>query len=107
MTEPQALVVLSTAPDEALARRIAMTLIEEHLAGCVNLIPAIRSIYRWEGKVCDDAEVLLICKTTTARKDEVLAAIRRVHTYACPEAIVLPTADVAAPYLGWLREATT
>lgn len=104
--ETQAVVVLSTAPDDEVAARVARALVEGGLAACVNIVPGVRSIYRWQGKLCDDAERLLVIKTRPARADAVIAAIKANHTYECPEAIVLPITGGAAAYLAWVQENT-
>lgn len=104
--ETQAVVVLSTAPDDEVAARVARALVEGGLAACVNIVPGVRSIYRWQGKLCDDAERLLVIKTRPARADAVIAAIKANHPYECPEAIVLPITGGAAAYLAWVQENT-
>lgn len=107
MTEAaRAVVVLSTAPDDDVAVRVARALVEGGLAACVNIVPGVRSIYRWQGKLCDDAERLLVIKTRAERADEVVAAIKANHTYECPEAIALPITGGAEAYLAWLQEST-
>jgi periplasmic divalent cation tolerance protein len=105
--EDEALVVLSTAPNDEVALRVARALVEPGLAACVNIVPGVRSVYRWKGQVNVDAELLLVVKTRAARAGEVLAAIRKNHTYECPEAIALPIRGGAADYLKWLNEVTS
>jgi periplasmic divalent cation tolerance protein len=100
------LVVLCTCPDEAAATRIANALLEERLAACVNRIPGIRSLYRWDGQLQDDAEVLLVIKTTATRYPQVEALITARHPYELPEVLALPVAAGAAKYLDWVRQAT-
>jgi len=97
-------VVLSTFPDADTAARIARTLVDEQLAACVNLLPTVRSIYRWEGKVCDEAEALAVIKTTAERYAALAARIAELHPYQVPEVIALPLADGHPPYLAWLVE---
>ena len=99
-------VVLSTAPTAEEAAALARSLVEEGLAACVNLVPGARSIYRWEGKLCDDAEHLLVIKTSASRRDELLARLPQLHSYDCPEAIALPIEAGAPAYLRWLEEQT-
>ncbi len=98
-----ALVVLVTAPSAEKAAELARALVEERLAACGNVVPGLRSVYRWEGRVQDDAEALLLLKTTRARfralRDRVLA----LHPYDVPEVLALPVEAGAAPYLAWLR----
>jgi periplasmic divalent cation tolerance protein len=98
------LVVFSTFPDADTAARIARTLVEEKLAACVNMVPTVRSIYRWEGKVCDEAETLAVIKTTAERYAALAARIAELHPYQVPEVIALPLADGHPPYLAWLAE---
>lgn len=97
------LVVLCTAGDLETATRIARTLVEQRLAACVNLVPGLRSIYRWEGAVQEDLEVLLVVKTTASRSGELQEAIRRIHPYDIPEIVALEAREVEARYAGWLR----
>jgi len=93
------IILTTTSRDEGPA--IARDLVEKRLAACVN-ITEIRSIYRWEGSMCDDPEVLLIIKTTTDRVSDAISAIRSAHSYELPEIIVVPVIDGNPPYLTWL-----
>jgi len=95
---------LVTAADEAQAAAIARALIEERLAACVNLIPNIRSIYRWREAVEDDREWLLLIKTTAAQYRKMERRILEMHSYETPEVIELAIAGGSAPYLRWLCE---
>src|SRR5687768_6428382 len=104
--EPGAVVILSTAPSDEVATKVARALVEPGLAACVNIVPGVRSIYRWQGKLCDDQERLLVIKTRPARVEQAIAAIKQNHTYECPEAIVLPITGGAEAYLGWVAEST-
>lgn len=104
MSETGAVVLLSTAPTEAVALLVARTLVEEQLAACVNVLPAVRSIYRWQGQLQDDAELLLVIKTTAAREPRAVARLREIHPYTCPEAIALPIVGGNPAYLAWLSE---
>src|SRR5262249_49880501 len=101
-----AIVILSTAPDAEKAAEIARALVEDHLAACVNIVPGVRSIYRWEGKLADDAEVLCVIKTARDRFDQVCARIKALHPYSVPEIIALPVVQGFAPYLEWVRGST-
>src|SRR5947199_10742128 len=96
--------VLSTAGSVTEARKIANQLVERRLAACVNIIPQIQSVYRWEGKVETAEEFLLIIKTTKARSANVQAAIRQLHSYDLPECIVISIEDGSAEYLKWIEE---
>ncbi len=96
------IVVLSTVATVEDAERIAGELVARRLAACVNVVPGVVSIYRWEGKVERGAEVLLVVKTRVDRFEAVRDAIVSLHAYDVPEVIGLPIADGHAPYLAWL-----
>ncbi len=96
-------VVLVTAPDAEVAERLARGLVEERLAACVNLIPGIRSFYRWEGAVRDDAEVLLVVKTRTDRLEALASWLQELHPYELPEILGLPVIGGSQAYLDWIR----
>jgi periplasmic divalent cation tolerance protein len=98
------LVVLVTVPSPPIAARIATALVKEKLAACVNVVPGVRSIYVWKGKVCDGKELLLAIKTTRARYPEVERRVKELHPYSVPEVIALPVARGSAAYLAWVRE---
>ena len=98
-------VVLVTAPDPEAAARLARRLVEEGLAACVNLIPGVRSIYRWQGVLREDAEILLIAKTRATLVDALVARVCALHPYELPEVIALAVAGGSAPYLDWVRSA--
>ncbi|AEB11764.1 divalent-cation tolerance protein CutA [Marinithermus hydrothermalis] len=100
------LVVLVTVPNEETAKTLARTLVEERLAACVNIVPGLTSVYRWEGKVVEDAELLLVIKTTEARFAALEARVRALHPYTVPEVIALPIQAGARPYLEWLAAET-
>lgn len=97
-----AVVVLCTFPDVEKARAIAAELVERRLAACVNLLPGVESIYRWEGKVERAGEVLAVIKTT--RYPELETALKELHPYEVPEILALPVAAGLAGYLKWLGE---
>lgn len=96
------MVVLVTAPDADKAAEIARTLVEEKLVACVNVIPAIRSIYRWEGRVEDASEALLVLKTPRFRMKELVDRVTALHPYEVPEVVALSVADGHGPYLDWV-----
>jgi periplasmic divalent cation tolerance protein len=98
------ILVLTTTDSLDLALRIASALVEQKEAACVNIVPEIRSIYRWEGKVCDDAELLLLIKSSADRFEAVRSRIRQLHTYEVPEVISLPIVAGDQSYLRWLNE---
>jgi len=100
-----ALVLLSTFPEKALAEETARTLVGEGLAACANVIPSVQSIYRWEGAVHENSEVLVIIKTTHPQWGALSSRLLELHPYDCPELIGLPVAEGHEPYLRWLAAA--
>lgn len=102
----EALLVLTNCPDVDTADRIARALVEAQLSACVNRLPGVESIYRWQGKVERASEVTLLIKTTRGRYLAVEEAIRLWHPYSVPEIIALPVVAGFAPYLRWLEEQT-
>jgi periplasmic divalent cation tolerance protein len=100
-------VCLVTIDDLRTATSIAHRLVETGLVACVNIIPEIRSIYRWKGEVCDDSERLLIMKTTEDRFDEVQAAVKELHPYEVPEIISLKIDQGLPEYLQWIDDCTS
>jgi periplasmic divalent cation tolerance protein len=96
-------IVLTTCPDEACAERIARALVEEGLTACVNILPAMRSIYRWKGKIEGADEQLLLIKSATARFPAIRDRVRVLHPYELPEIIAVPIADGLPEYLAWLN----
>lgn len=100
-------VVLITAPAEGEAGpRLARALVDERLCACVNLIPSIRSVYRWQGEVHDDGEELLVVKTTDDRVDALTRRVHELHPYDVPEVLVLDVAGGATTYLDWVTAMT-
>ncbi len=95
-------VVLVTCSSAEEAGRIARALVEERLAACVNISSPVRSVYRWQGKVSDAEEVLLVIKTARELFDPVRRAVERLHSYQVPEVICLPVIDGAPNYLNWI-----
>lgn len=101
------IVALITAPSEEVGREIAGALLEKKLAACVNILPGLRSLYKWKGETCDDAEVLLIAKTRAEIFQEgFVPAVRAVHPYEVPEIIALPITMGLQSYLDWIGEET-
>lgn len=88
------------------AYTIAKTVLEENLAACVNIIPTVRSVYRWKGELCDDAECLLLIKTTRDVFPLLKARVKALHSYEVPEIIAVPVQDGYEPYLEWVVEGT-
>lgn len=104
--DSQALVVYCSCPDQAIAERIAEAVVNERLAACVNLISGLTSIYRWEGQLQRDAELLLIIKTRSAVYPQLEARLRQLHPYQLPEIIALPIHTGSADYLNWIAANT-
>ena len=100
-----ALIVFVTVPSSEDASRIGEALVSEKLAACVNVVPGIESIYRWEGEVTRDAEWLLIIKTTDERFEELERRVKALHVYTTPEVIAFKISRGSDDYLKWLREA--
>ena len=99
-------VVLITAPNEDNAAKMANDLVASRLAACVNIIRNIRSIYRWQGKIEDEDEVLMLVKTRKELFNDLQKRIRELHPYSVPEIIALPIIEGFEGYLGWLKEET-
>ena len=98
------ILVFCTVDSEELGERIAAALVEASEAACVNIVSGVRSIYRWEGKLCRDAEFLLVIKSVAEKFEAVREIIHLIHTYQVPEIIAVPIAAGDADYLKWLRE---
>ncbi|GGO23372.1 divalent-cation tolerance protein CutA [Deinococcus humi] len=98
------LVVLVTLPPER-AHDMARTLVAEHLAGCVNILPGIQSVYRWQGDVAEDPESMLLIKTSGEKYPELEARIKSLHPYEVPEIIALQYDRALPEFQSWLREA--
>ena len=97
-------IVLSTAGSTEEAHRIARYLVENRLAACVNIVPQIESIYRWQGKVESSSEWLLLIKTTSGNVPAVEDAIRELHSYDLPECIAIAIEGGSSEYLDWIGE---
>jgi len=99
-------VVLATFPADGDAETLASTLVEERLAACVNVLPVMRSLYRWQGAVDKADERQLIIKTTAARIPDLEARLKALHPYDVPEFLVLPVSSGSHDYLAWLADST-
>jgi periplasmic divalent cation tolerance protein len=95
-------VVFVTVPDNEVAKKIARTLVEERLAACVNILPPITSVYRWEGKIEEGPEILLMIKTVNERLATLFSRIKELHPYKVPEAIALPVDAGLPAYVQWV-----
>lgn len=98
--------VLTTCPDEATARSIALALVDDRLAACGNVVPGLTSIYRWMGSIETDAEVLLLLKTTVDRLPELSDRLAELHPYEVPELLAIEIPAGAPGYLRWVVEET-
>ncbi len=102
----QPLLVLTNVPQQALAEAMARNLVEQGLAACVNILPPVTSIYRWQGQVEQASEIPLLIKTTQARYQELEQAILQAHPYEVPEIVALPLAAGLPLYLAWMQHET-
>ena len=96
------LLALCTTPNDEVAAQLARSLVEERLAACVSRIGGVRSTYRWDGEIRDEAEVLLLIKTTRERFDALKSRLSALHPYDVPELIAFAAVDGLAAYLGWV-----
>ena len=106
LAEHPAILVLCTCPGESVALELARTLVRERLAACVNRVPGVTSIYRWEGRICEEPEQLLVIKTTPACYPALEVRLKTLHPYEIPEIIVIPVVSGSRQYLAWLGTAT-
>ena len=97
-------VVLTTCGSEDEGRKLAHTLVEKHLAACVNLVPNIESVYQWQGKIETANEWLLVIKTTAGAVGSLRDAIHELHSYDVPEFLVLAVEDGSDAYLEWIGD---
>jgi len=100
-------VILCTAPDPDVGAALGRSLVEKRLAACVNVVGGVRSLYVWDGKVCDDREVQLVIKTRAVRGAEVRAVLEAEHPYDVPEILELPITGGSAAYLAWVDAQTS
>ncbi len=107
MNAADALVVLVTAPSADQAAELGRTLVSERLAACANVLPGIRSIYRWEGKVQDEPEALMVLKTTRARFEALRDRVLALHPYEVPEVLAIGVEAGNQRYLQWIAASVT
>ncbi len=98
------IVVFSTCADETQAGRLARMLVEARLAACVNILPRVRSIYRWQGAVEETDECLLVIKSSRALFEELRRELTAAHSYELPEAIAIPIVEGSGAYLEWIGQ---
>ena len=96
--------VYMTASSAEEAERIAVALVGERLAACVNILGGIRSVYRWQGQVERQSEILLLAKTTAGKFADLEREVRALHSYETPEIVAVPIVAGSTPYLTWLAE---
>jgi len=99
-------VILITAPSTEEAQKIAHSLVGEHLVACANIVSQIQSIFYWQGKVCDEKEVLIICKSRASLFGEISRRVKQLHSYTVPEIIALPIIRGSEDYIRWINEVT-
>ena len=106
MDNKSAIIIFITASSEEEAKEIAAALVNEKLVACVNIIPKIHSIYWWEGKVCQDDEVMLISKSKQSLFPAIMDRVKSLHSYKVPEIISFPISEGLPEYLNWIEEVT-
>ncbi len=103
----EAIVVLITVASREEADKIARRLVEDRLAACANIVPKVRSLFTWEGKLSQEDEVLLVVKSRRSRFRELAGTVKTLHSYSVPEIIALPIVEGSAAYLQWISDVTT
>lgn len=101
------IIVYVTAGSEEEAARIARSLLEDRLIACANIVPKVRSIYRWKGKVCDEPEALMLLKSVKRHFSRLVERVRELHSYEVPEIIACGVSAGHQAYLDWVREETS
>ena len=104
MADTDAIVVFIAAANGEEATRLAEMLVGAHLAACVQILPEMESVYRWQGAIERQSEILLLAKTTRAKFDDLEREVRALHSYDVPEIIAVPVVMGSAPYLHWLKD---
>jgi len=98
------IIVLVTTKDQDEAKKVSRALIEEKLAACVNIVPAVQSVFWWDGKIEESAESLLVIKSVKRLLPEIVKAVKAVHSYDVPEVIAVSIADGNKDYLKWIND---
>ena len=106
MASDSIVVFITTASGEEAAR-LADMLVGARLAACVQILPEIESVYRWEGKIERQSETLLLAKSTRKKFEELERQVRMIHSYETPEIVAVSIAEISEPYLNWLNESLT
>jgi periplasmic divalent cation tolerance protein len=106
MDDTRGLLIWTNLPDRPSAETLARSLVQQGLAACVNILPAVHSVYRWQGAIKEATEVSLLIKTSTARYAELERAIKAAHPYELPEIIAIPIQHGLPAYLDWLQQET-
>ena len=101
------IVVFVTTPSEEEATTISRSLVEAGLVACANVLPRVRSIFRWEGKVTEEQESLIVLKTRSGLMKQLEKAIKKMHSYSVPEIIAIPIVQGSDEYLNWIRDVTS
>lgn len=107
MSTPPALLALCTCPDRETAGRLARAAVAGRHAACVNVVGGVESVFRWQGEVTVEAEILLVAKTTAAAWPALAALWREAHPYELPELIAVPVTHGTADYLAWISDSVT
>jgi periplasmic divalent cation tolerance protein len=102
VSDPSVILIFCTASTEKEAGQIAQTLVEREEAACVNVVPMIRSVYRWKGKISSETEQLLLIKTTQALLEDVKKTVKELHSYELPELLAVSVDDGDKNALGWI-----
>lgn len=100
------IVIYCTVPNKKLAKEITKVLMKHRLAACVSMVENVKSIFSWEGEICEEKEVLMMIKTRRANYGKIKLVIEDMHTYSIPEIIALPIVDCSEDYLKWLAKET-
>lgn len=103
----EAILILVTVPSREEADKIARRVVEDRLAACVNIVPQVRSLFTWEGKLSQEDEVLLVMKSRRSRFPELADTVKELHSYSVPEIIAVPILEGTADYLHWIADVTT
>lgn len=106
MPQEECIVVLTTCSSDTEARDIAKTLVEEHLIACANVLPNALSIFRWQGELCEEDEVLMVMKSRRDHLGRIVKRIQSLHSYEVPEIIALPIISGSKAYLNWVCQET-